>query len=97
VVAIEIGEAALIPAAAVLGDSRGAGACCQGFVHKLIHLVRALKTKNQDRLSARGRIGDALRACLETSVWPTGCDRIVAVCGVSLRRYASADPHDPDL
>ena len=38
-----------------------------------------------------------LRACLETLAWPTGCDWIVAVRGVSLRRYASAGPHDPDL
>jgi hypothetical protein len=60
VVAVEIGETALVPAAALLGDSRRAGARRQGLVHELIHLVRALEAKDQDRLSARGRIGDAL-------------------------------------
>lgn len=36
-------------------------------------------------------------ACLETLVWPTGCDRVVAVRGVSLPRYGRAGPRDPDL
>src|SRR5215469_15253302 len=55
VVAIEVGETTLIPAAVLLWGACGTGASRQGLPDELIHLIGALQAKNEDHLGARGR------------------------------------------
>src|SRR5262245_14934754 len=55
VVAIEIGEPALIPAVALLRGTCRATASCQGLLDEVIDLISALNAKNHDHLRASSR------------------------------------------
>jgi hypothetical protein len=79
VVAVQVGEASLVPAAGLLRLARRAGASGEGLVDQLVYLLAPLQAEDQDRLVCSLMITDAMSSVMPKNWKPRpvkkACDR----------------------